>query len=397
MRYLILTLQFLALTALITGCTSNNATKPEAEEISDYTIEALFWADSMSMSMTPRQLAGQMVIPAFYATQDMLRSPLPALYADTLATGGVMLLKGDTTSARSLADTLQQMAHTPMLIAIDAEWGLSMRLSDAPGFPTNGTISPLADDQLLYDYGFELAREARSIGINMVLGPVLDIATPGSPIGRRSFGCDARRVASLGTAYARGLEDGNVISVAKHFPGLGRGATDTHTSRTYITASRRELDSADLLPFREYISSELSAIMVGHASYKALDTTLMPAAISHAIISDLLRKEMKFQGLIITDAMNMRGLGKTSQPLATAILAGADMVLAPEGTRAGVEELLNAMRSGVLPLRVARERVSRILFFKYRLGLTGAGPQVRGSAPLHSPEAAAIARKLRAK
>lgn len=381
--------------AALTSCLSSE-TEHQLEPVSaDYTVEALLWADSVTLSMTPRRLAAQMVMPAMYATDAILCSALPSLYADSLWLGGVMLLKGDTAAARAITDTLSQMAEVPMIVAMDAEWGLGMRLGDAPDFPLNGAISHCVDDQLMYEYGNEVAREARAIGINMVLGPVLDVASPGSPIGRRSFGMDPVRVAELGIAYARGLEDGNIISVAKHFPGIGRASADTHVTTPHVQASMAELDSVDILPFRQYVGAGLSGVMTGHAAYPTIDTIIRSASLSPIVVTDLLRGELGFRGLVVTDAMNMRGLDGDAHPMVAAILAGADILLAPSNSRMAVEELTEAMADGRLPITVARERVSRILFFKYRLGLAGGVPAVRGSAPLHTPRAALIGRRLR--
>ncbi len=387
------------LLSLATGCRRPEV-KPvpqKAPEILDYTDQAEAWADSMVERMSPREMAAQMVMPAIYARTEAEEMDLAHIYADTLSVGGVMLLKGDVASARSLIDTLQSHSKVKMLIAIDAEWGLSMRFDDAPDFPVNGNLPEDISDQVLYDYGYELARESRLVGINVVLGPVLDVAAPGTPIGRRSYGEDPHRVALLGLAYARGLEDGNVLSVAKHFPGLGSASRDSHRIQPHINRTREVLDSIDLYPFRRYIDIGLSGVMVGHLAVTALDTVTRSAAISPVIIHDLLRKQYGFKGLIFTDALNMKGLGKVDRPTVRAILAGADIVLAPIDTRNAVAELTEAIATGEVSLQEARQRCRRILFYKYKLGLTGDAPHLRPTTPqdsLMSPQTQTILHTL---
>jgi beta-glucosidase-like glycosyl hydrolase len=373
-------------------------TTAAAPEILDYTDQAEAWADSMVERMSPREMAAQMVMPAIYARTGKEEMTLAHLYADSLSIGGVMLLKGDVASARALIDTLQSHSDINMLIAIDAEWGLSMRFDDAPDFPVNGNLPEDISDQTLYDYGFELARESRLVGINVVLGPVLDVAAPGTPIGRRSYGEDPHRVALLGLAYARGLEDGNVLSVAKHFPGLGSASRDSHRIQPHINRTREILDSIDLYPFRKYIDNGLSGVMVGHLAVTALDTVVRSAAISPLVIHDLLRQQYGFEGLIFTDALNMKGLGKVDRPTVRAILAGADIVLAPIDTRNAVEELTQAIASGEISMSDARQRCRRILFYKYKLGLNGDTPHLRPATlpqdSLMSPQTKTIMRTL---
>lgn len=366
----------------------------EKPEISDYTVDALLWADSVSLAMKPRDLASQMVMPAIYADSLQIRDVIANIGHENMMFGGIMFLHGDIKSAKIIADTLSALSKIGMFVAIDAEWGLNMRFPEAPAFPLNGLIAHTVDDQLMYDYGYELAQEANSVGINMVLGPVLDVAAPLTPIGRRSYGINPKRVSSLGIAYARGLEDGNAISVAKHFPGLGSANIDTHRGQPIVTATREHLDSVDLYPFYQYIEAGLSAIMIGHAAFTALDTIVRSATVSPMIMRELLREQLGFNGLIITDAMNMNGLGKVEHPAAAAIIAGADIVLAPGGSLNAVNEILTAMSDGSLPIEEVRERVSRILFFKYRLGLASKHPSLRRLMPLHTHNASSIAKKL---
>lgn len=324
------------------------------------------WADSVAAGMSDQELVGQLLMPALYASADSATLAQLAKYADSLHVGGVMLLKGDTASVSAITAELRRLSPIPPLVAIDAEWGLGMRLRDAPSYTPFSRLPDSITDVRMYDYGYALGLQARRLGLNVVFGPVLDVASvPGSAMAYRSLGPDPERVTRLGLAYARGLEDASVISVAKHFPGLGGTRLDSHRAMPVSASSRKMLDSLDLYPFRQYVREGLGGVMVGHIAVPALDTVLRSAVVSPMIVNDLLRKDMDFSGLIFTDAMNMRGLGSVEQPSVQAILAGADILVAPPDTHAAAAELLQAMKSGSLPRDVVHGAVSRILFYKY--------------------------------
>lgn len=389
------------LVALLVVAASCGGRKPAAlepadtaPEVADITAEAQAWADSVSAGMTLRQKVSQMFMPALYASADYWTLRQVREYADS-SIGGVVLLKGDVRGATAIADTLSGAAGVGAFVAIDAEWGLAMRLADAPQFPDNQSISPGVDDQLMYDYGRELARECRLLGINMVLGPVVDVSVPGGFMRRRSYGDDPRRVADLALAYARGLEDGDVVSVAKHFPGHGSVSADSHKGKGVIERSLNEMDSIDLYPFRKWIEQRLSGIMVGHLAVPSIDSEMRPAAMSRTVITDLLRDDLGFSGLVLTDAINMKGaegLGSVE-----AIKAGADIIVAPTSTRREIEDVVAAVGSGEIAEETIDAHVRRILFYKYLLGLDRCArrraPVDAGS--LGSAQADTIARRLR--
>lgn len=392
-------IMFVSLCCVLTNCTSKVRQEEQDQAVvtqSDYTEEAIKWADSVVQTMTDRELAGQVLMPALYADSVEMRRLKG--YVSEHNVGGVVFLKGDTISVRMLCDSLNIWSKVGSFVAIDAEWGLSMRLDDAPDFPINGNVNAGVDDVLLYDYGREVARESRLLGINVILGPVLDVAqTKGNIIGKRSFGADKYRVASLGVAYARGLEDGNVLSVAKHFPGQGNAKGDSHQVLSVLYRNREELDTVDLYPFEEYVRGELSGVMIGHVAALALDTVMRSAVISPPIVQGLLRDTLGFEGLIFTDAMNMKGLGCVSQPIVKALLAGANIVIAPANTEQAIEEIIEALNTGVLPRQVLVDRCRRILFYKYALGLNDrqAEQDVNLRQTVCSPFSRELSRRLR--
>ncbi len=332
----------------------------------DISEDARQWADSIIEKMTIEEMAGQLIMPAVYSDDSPNSLYLIKKYAVDSHVGGIVLLKGSVGATRLIADTLRKILPAPPFIAIDAEWGLAMRLDGTPEFPRNGRITASADETALFDYGAELARECRELGINMVLGPVLDVVPAGlrhSGIGTRSYGRDALRAAKFGVAYAKGIESGGVISVAKHFPGHGSADADSHNRLPSVGKSREELVASDLKPFKEYVGNGLSAIMMGHLYVPALDEDEVPVTVSEKILKGMVRNEMGFQGLIVTDAMNMAGAdGKTA---ADAIIAGADIVLAPANTEEEVKNLVASVRNGNLPMHELRDRVKRVLFYKF--------------------------------
>ena len=355
---------FLFLLIFTGGCGLRHTLPPVTEQPAreDAYPDAAHWADSVMATMTDREKAAQLVMPAVYSRTGEYEMEQIRKYAASLRVGGLILLQGNLQEARSVADSLASWSRIVPFVAIDGEWGLFMRLSDAPRFPSNRRISRDATENDLYDYGYEMARECRSAGINMLLGPVVDVlgtSTPQSGLCYRSFGSDPERTARMGVAYARGVEDGNVISVAKHFPGHGRATSDSHHRLPVIRASRSALDTTDLVPFRRYSEAGLSAVMTGHLSVPAIDAYGRTATVSATILGKGVSMELGFNGLVITDAMNMSAVDGFSP--ADAIKAGADIVLAPAATSSAIDQIAK------LDQATLADRCRRVLMRKYLL------------------------------
>lgn len=392
----------LALLAGGVACSPNQqhkAAEPEeVYEVADMTDSIYNCVDSVIRTMTPEQKSAQCLIPAVFASSDAYTLQKIKEYA-RMGVGGLILLKGDARSASVIADSLNKWSEIPPFIAIDAEWGLAMRLDDAPYFPIAGRIRPEADEKIMFDYGAELADECSLLGINMLLGPVLDVADSHSYIGNRSLGTDKERVTNLGIAFAKGVESRNVISVAKHFPGHGAVKGDTHRHKEIISRSLQSLDSIDLYPFRNYIANGLSGIMVGHIAFPAIDPELMPSAVSKAVMTDLLCNDLGFKGLIVTDAMNM--LGSEGKSAADAVEAGADIILAPKSTEDEIKNIMGRFYPDSLSITTENpldSHVKKILFRKFLMGK--AHNEVSGSdslliQKLNSTEARRIAKSLK--
>lgn len=333
-------------------------------EIADITADACQFADSILQSLDSLKKAAQLIMPSVMTNSNPSTIAKIKEYAD-MGIGGIVLLKGDVASAKILIDTLTKCSKVPPFIAIDAEWGLGMRLKDAPKFPVNADIDTLVDEQIMFDYGREVADESRKLGINMILGPVLDVSAREGFIGNRSFGTDPQRVSNLAIAYACGVESGNVMSVAKHFPGHGAAKGDSHKQLPVINKSLQSLDSIDLQPFKTYIKNGLSGVMIGHLAFPAIDPEGLPAALSKPVITDLLRDDLEFKGLVLTDALNMQGaLGLGADK---AIKAGTDIILAPTDTRMEINSIHSALQTGDITEDELDTHLRRILIRKYLL------------------------------
>lgn len=340
-----------------------------APEADDLTPAAWAWADSVMATMTLEQMAGQTVMPASYARYDDATLRLLHSYIADCKVGGVAFHKGDTLSMRQLSDTLRSLSALPLFLAIDAENGLGMRLEGAVTYPLNYKLTQ-ATEQSMYDYGSQVGCECEAVGVNMVFGPVLDVAPgPGWYMYRRSLGADPARVADLGLAYARGLEDSGIMPVGKHFPGHGYTRTDPHVWLPVIDRPSGQFRAVDLLPFSRYVEQGFPALMAAHVAVPSLSGDSLPADFSPAIIGGLLRGEMRFDGLVISDAVNMGAVrsveGGDMPPAVQALRAGVDIILAPHDTRQAIRQILAAVESGALPASDLREHCRRILFYKY--------------------------------
>lgn len=360
------------LTAEDSAAITDSIAAAQAAEANAFTEEAWQWADSLLDTMTEEEMAGQLYMPAMYALDTPAELARLTRYAREMKTGGIVLLKGDLKGAAVICDSLRALTQggAGYFVAVDAENGLRMRFPDAPEFPWSREMGHLTDDQLMYEFGREIARECREVGIGMVLGPVLDVVPGEGAHGimrRRSLGSDPKRVADLAVAYARGVEDGGVITVAKHFPGHGAATADSHLTLPEVNNDAARMDSVDLYPFRKYSDELLSGVMVGHLSAPALDSVRRPAIVSDIVMRDVLRGRIGFGGLVLTDALNMEGsLGVSGWQ---AIAAGADMVLAPSDTEKEIRQTIEAIHDGKLTTETVANRVRRILFFKYLAGI----------------------------
>ena len=357
------------------------------------------WVDSVYKSLTPRQRIGQLFVPVIYFSQDKNYKATIGKLVKEYHIGGLLFGHGSVERYATSINYAQSLSKTPLLITLDGEWGLSMRMKNTPRYPHNMGLGAIADEKLLYDYGRRMAEECRMLGIHVNFAPVLDVnSNPANPvIGYRSFSENPQIVSRLAIAYSQGLEDGGVLSVGKHFPGHGDTSTDSHKELPTVTHDVTRLDTTDLIPFREYINAGLSGIMVGHLNVPALDNSGIPASLSQKITTDLLRHKMGFEGLIFTDALEMKGAKVPGvNNCVQAFIAGADMLLASSSPMTDIIAFEKAVNSGKISKQEVERRCRKILAYKYALNLQNEKPvNITGlSDKINSPKSEDVNRRL---
>jgi len=326
------------------------------------------WVEEKMSGMTLKEKIGQLFIHtvALQVTPQNKRNIQNAV--KEYKVGGLLFSGGQLENQVNLTNFAQEMAEIPLLLTFDGEWGLSMRLKGTPTFPRNRVLGCIQDNTLLYEYGKEVARQCREIGVHVNFAPVADVDNnPQNPvINTRSFGGDPQNVAEKVVAYSQGLEEGGVLSVSKHFPGHGDTNVDSHKALPVLNFSRERLDSIELYPFRKAVSVGLGGVMVGHLEVPKLSAK--PASLSTEIIG-LLKEELGFKGLVFTDALEMKGVSNNLDVCARALMAGNDMLLAPRNLKRELDGVLNAIKKGGLTEEQINEKCRKVLTFKYALGL----------------------------
>lgn len=388
---------FLSVAAVITAIVSY-AAAPAVSRARE--AEAAKWADSVYSTLTERQRVAQLVFPTVDPRGGETSKAAIRRYVKTQGCGGLLFSEGTFSDYASMISYANSLAEVPLLITFDGEWGLNMRIKEAPQFPKNMALGAITDYRLLYDYGQEIARECRLAGVHVNFAPDADVnSNPANPvIGRRSFGENPARVSKAVTAYSLGLEDGGVQAVAKHFPGHGDTDVDSHKALPTVGHSRTALDSTDLVPFRDFISAGCSGIMVGHISVPALDASGSAASLSKAVTTGLLRKELGFSGLIYTDALAMKGAAdpKGRNNALAALDAGADVLLNPLHPAKAIDAIMAAIANGSYSKAALEEHCKRVLRYKYLFALDNKGISdgSKLSAAVNTAEAQALIKRL---
>lgn len=290
--------------------------------------------------------------------------------------GGLCFFQGSPELQAELTNEYQRLSETPLLISIDGEWGLGMRFpNNTISYPRQLMLGAIQDNNLIYDMGKEVAAQMKRIGIHINFAPVVDVNNnPDNPvINNRSFGENRLKVSAKSYAYMKGMQEGGLLTSAKHFPGHGDTNVDSHHDLPIISHNRARLDSVELLPFQHLIQQGLDGVMVAHLSIPALDDTPnRPTTLSKPVVTDLLRNEMGFDGLIYTDAMEMKGLTKyfgNGRAEVEAIKAGIDVLLLPADFKTSFQAVKQAVISNEISLQRIDESVRRILSYKHRAGL----------------------------
>ena len=333
------------------------------------------WVDSLYNQMSLEEKIGQLFMVQAFSNQGLAHENLISQLITNHHIGGIIFSKGDPMSQARINNIFQDASKIPLLIGMDAEWGLSMRLENTYAFPWNMTLGAISDNSLIEQVGKQLGEHCKRLGVHFNFAPVVDINTnPINPIiGNRSFGEDRDNVTNKALAFMKGMQEAGVLANAKHFPGHGDTDSDSHKTLPTIHFDEKRIDSVELYPYRSLIKQGLSSVMVAHLNVPALEPQEgVPSSLSHHIVTDILKDSLQFQGLIYTDALNMKGASNFSLPgdidLA-AFLAGNDVLLISEDVPKAITKIMEAYDAGIVTEERLSHSVKKILQAKYKVGL----------------------------
>ena len=325
--------------------------------------------DSLLNTMSVKAKVGQLFMVAAYSNKDEThQASLEALVRD-YGVGGVIVMQGGPGRQRQLINRLQQASTLPLLVGQDAEWGQAMRLDSTYKFPTSLTVGAVQDLALVGKLGEALAYESHKTGVHMSFSPVLDVNTnPKNPIiGARSFGSNEDEVSKRGTALIQGMEGAGVLACGKHFPGHGDTQSDSHKTLPIVDRTVDELKAVEWIPFKEALQNGVASMMIAHLNIPSLEPTGKPTSLSSKVIDDVLRKEWGYNGLILTDALNMKGVSEfapVGELEIEAFKAGNDILLFAMDVPKASAKLVTAFETGELSKAELDKRVARILMAK---------------------------------
>lgn len=327
--------------------------------------------------MSTREKVAQLMVSQ---TDSYIFSDKHALLTDTLVgiegIGGLLIIQDSLPRYLNRMNELQAMSKVPMLVSIDGEWGPSMRFGEFPFFPQQMQLGALSDDSLIYEMGLAVAEQCEMVNIHINYAPVVDInINPKNPvIHARSFGEDRDKVTQFARAYMQGMQDGGIVACSKHFPGHGDTEVDSHKGLPVLPFSRERLDSMELYPFRDQIKEGVKMVMMGHLHIPALDSAV--SSISYPIVTGLLKEELGFDGVVVTDALTMKGVSENMESADIALAAykaGVDILLKPGDIIASIDRLEEAMKSGECDIEDLNNRIRKVLRMKAEFGMLDRG------------------------
>lgn len=339
------------------------------------------WVDKTYKSLSQDEKLGQLFIVALYTNkgEDYINQVRNIVTNDKI--GGLILMQDDAAREISLVNEFQQKSKVPLMIGMDAEWGLFQRIATAHKFPWAMTLGAIQDKNLIYQMSAKIAEDCHRMGINWDFAPVVDVNTnPNNPIiGNRSFGSEVNNVISSALSYSNGLQDNNILAAIKHFPGHGDTSTDSHLDLPVVSHNMDRLNTTELAPFKALMNKGIGGVMVAHLYVPSLESGKgIPASVSKNIITGLLKDKLGYKGLIITDALNMGAVANKYKPGeldAMAFKAGNDIMLFSQGVSEGKKLIQKAIDKGEISQSRVEESVKKILLTKYFLGLTQYTPK----------------------
>jgi len=333
------------------------------------------WVDSIMRSLSPEERVAQLIWVAAFSNRDLSHEVYLSELIKKTGIGGVIFFQDKPIRQTEMINYFRTISKVPLMVVTDGEWGIGMRLEGITKFPYQLTLGAIVNDSLIYRMGKSVANQFTRAGVQINLAPVADVNNnPENPvINFRSFGEDPDNVRRKTLMYMKGLQDNGIVAVAKHFPGHGDTRVDSHFNLPVLSHSRQRLDSVELIPFRSLINNGITGVMPGHLWVTSIDSAPdHPSTISYPIITGLLKNDLSFKGLILSDAMNMGGVTKYTKPgeaEVSALKAGMDVleyVTDPEGA---VRNILEAVKRGELKMESVDEKCRKVLAVKYWTGI----------------------------
>lgn len=333
------------------------------------------WVDSVFNKLNRRERIAQMFFVRAHTNLGKKYSDSVGLVIKKEQLGGVIFFQGGPVRQAVVTNAYQKVSNVPLIIADDGEWGLGMRLDSTISYPYQMTLGAIQNKDLIYRMGLEVAKDFKRVGMQMNLAPDADVNNnPKNPvINYRSFGENKYNVATKTAAYMKGMQDGGLLTTLKHFPGHGDTDVDSHYDLPQLTFSAARLDSLEMYPFKELIKQGASGIMIAHMNIPALDNTPnLPSTLSKPIVTGILKEKLGFKGLVISDAMDMKGVVKyfkDGEADLLGIIAGNDILELSENSDRAIKLVRKAIRQGRIDMKSIDESVRKILTAKYWAGL----------------------------
>ncbi len=354
---------------------ATNTYPPFKENNAGESREAVHWADSVLQTMTLEQQIAQLVMIRAHSNKSVEYKRKVERQIKEQQVGGVCFFQGGPQRQAYWVEQYQKAAKIPLLVAIDGEWGLGMRLDSTVSYPFQMTLGAVRDNYLIRLMGEAVGKELKAVGVNMNFAPVMDVNNnPDNPvINFRSFGEDPFQVYEKAISYARGMQSQNIIACGKHFPGHGDTDQDSHHTLPVIKSSEKEMHDIHLLPFKLASAQGLGSIMTAHVHVQSLDTVYnRPSSLSPQILTNILKKTFNYRGLIVTDALEMAGVRKGYQDgriAVEALKAGNDILLMPADLEKSLQAVRKAVDDGEILAEEIREKARKVLVYKYWAGI----------------------------
>ena len=337
------------------------------------------WVDSIYNTLTLNEKVGQLFMPMVFTEKDSSHYKQTLSLIEKYKIGGLVFSLGSPLIQSQWLNSFQKASNIPLLVSMDAEWGVAMRLDSVRPFPWPMTLGAIKDSTLLRKIGKRMGEQEKRLGIHYSFSPVLDINTnPKNPIiGNRSYGSSSSRVSRQAMAIMKGHHEAGILTSGKHFPGHGDTAKDSHKTLPMVTFSSERINKVELEPYRKLIKEGLSSIMVAHLNVPSISKEGLPTSLSKDVIQGILKDELDFKGLVVTDALNMKGVSEYSKVKnidLTAFLAGHDILIISNDISKGINSIIKAYNSGKVSEKRLSYSVKKILKAKYKVGLNEYAP-----------------------